>query len=179
MCVGACGSTATDTTTPNLTKRILRVAQVGPGYRHGPQHQTLVSSSGGLCTVGLQSESLRTARLQIVFTNPHPTREKRHTLSNEVIAYRAGGAQRAMHELSAAAAACPPSYRIDHIVDPRLLPGYVALKVMPGTGKAIWIYQARNGVLSQVIALGHNGVSDAELLQFALHAAEESARNLD
>ena len=83
-----------------------------------------------------------------------------------------------MRELSEAAAACPPSYSIDHIVDPHLLPGYVALKVIPGTGKVIWIYQARNGILSQVVALGHKGASDAELLQFALHAAEESARNL-
>lgn len=176
--VGACGSSTTDTATPNLTNRILRAAEVGPGYQHGPQHQTLVGPSGGLCAVHLQSESLRTARLQIVFTNPHLPREKRHVLSNEVIAYRSGGAQQAMRELSDAAAACPASYRIDHIVDSHLLAGYVALKVIPGTGKMIWIYQARNGILSQTVASGHKGGSDAELLQFALHAAKESARNL-
>jgi hypothetical protein len=178
MCVGACGSTATDVTTPNLSKRILRAAEVSPGYQHGPQHQTLASPSGGLCAVRLQSESLRTARLQTVFTNPHLPRGKRHVLSNEVIAYRSGGAQRAMRELSEAAAACPPSYRIDHIVDPHLPAGYVALKVVLGTGKMIWIYQARNGILSQIVAFGHKGGSYAELLQFALHVAEESARNL-
>jgi hypothetical protein len=178
MCLGACGSSATNTTTPNLTKRILRAAQVGSGYQHGPQHQTLVGPSGGLCAVRLQSESLRTARLQTVFTNPHLPKEKRHALSNEVIAYRSGGAQRAIHELSDAATTCPPSYRIDHIVDPHLLAGYVALKVIPGTGNAIWIYQAKNGILSQIVTFGHKGGSDVELLQFALHAAEESARNL-
>ena len=178
MCVGACSSSATDTATPNLTERILRTAEVGPGYQHGPQHQTLASPSGGLCAVHLQSESLRTARLQAVFTNPHLAREKRHVLSNEVIAYRSGGAQQAMRELSHAAATCPSSYRIDHVVDSHLLPGYVALKVIPGTGEAIWIYQARNGILSQIVALGHKGGSDAELQKFALQAAEESARNL-
>jgi hypothetical protein len=178
MCVGACDSSATDTTAPNLTKRILRAAEVGLGYRHGPQHQTLVDPSGGLCAVHLESESLRTVRLRIVFTNPHLSKEKRHVLSNEVIAYRSGGAQQAMRELSDAATTCPPNYRIDHIVDSHLLPGYVALKVIPGTGKMIWIYQARNGILSQIVASGHKGGSYAELLQFALHAAEESARNL-
>jgi hypothetical protein len=178
MLVGACGSSKTDTATPNLSKRILRAAEVGPGYQHGPQHQTLVAPSGGLCAVRLQSESLRTARLQVVFTNPHLPRKKRHALSNEVIAYRSGGAQQAMHELSEAAAACPPSYHIDHIVDSHLLAGYIALKVIPGTGNVIWIDQARSGILSRIIVFGHKGGSDAELLQFALHAAEESARNI-
>jgi len=83
-----------------------------------------------------------------------------------------------MRELSAAATTCPPSYHIDRIVGPHLLAGYVALKVTPGTENVIWIYQARNGILSQMLAFGHKGGSDAELLRFALHTAEESARNL-
>jgi hypothetical protein len=178
MLVSACGSSATDTATPNLAKRILRAAEVGPGYQPGPPHQTLTTPSDGLCAVHLQSESLRTARLQIVFTNPHLPREKRHVLSNEVIAYRSGGAQQAMRELSAAATTCPPSYHIDHIVGSHLLAGYVVLKVTPGPRAVIWIYQARNGILSQIVAIGHKGGSYPELLQFAHHAAEESAQNL-
>jgi hypothetical protein len=176
--VGACGSSATDTAMPNLTKRILRAAEVGPGYQRGPQHQTLASPSGGLCVVHLRSESLRAARLQTVFTNPHLPKGKRHALSNEVIAYRPGGAQKAMSELRDAATVCPPSYRINPIVDSHLLAGYVALRVLPGAGTMIWIYQARDGILSQIVALGHREGTYSELLQFALHAAEESARNL-
>lgn len=185
-----CGSTQPATLSVNLNMLLLRPAQVGSGYHSGPQHRALAGhSSAGLCAANARdeslsrTESLRTARLQAVFLNPHPPQAQRVTISNEVIAYRSvAGAQQTMRELRHAAMTCPSGYEVSAITDTHLPAGYIALRVgikgEPHIRVSIWIYQARNNVVSEIFATAPKGRATSRLPEVTLHAAEESARNL-
>jgi len=182
--------------TPSLKQIALRPAQVGPGYRMsvipgGAKVQDEVTLD--LCGFSFPSEALRTARLQLRYAKAGQVLQ----VSNEVVRYRNGGAQQALREITRAARRCPRgpvgsavagvrqiTYRLARLTDPRLLPGYLALRVhfeatvrgRKVEGTAIVVYQARKDVLSGVYT---NGGAAASQLPVALNAAEQSALNLE
>jgi hypothetical protein len=180
---------------PSVTQLVLKAAQVGPGYI--PVRR---SDGSGLKQVtldlcgrsGYASESRRTARLQVDYLKSKAT----VGLSNEVVTYRPGGAAQAMREVIAHAATCPKhviatgdpnvpnaTFTITRIHDSKLLKGALALKVRVQTtvgGKkfdqtSYAVYQRVGNVLSGTYSFGANTPAQ---LSFALHAAEQSARNL-
>jgi hypothetical protein len=181
-------------TQPNVAHLILRADQVGPGYvmlqrsdGHGVKSQVTLN----LCGSDYRSETRRLTRLQ---TNLH--RGTTLGISNEVVTYRAGGAAQAMREVIQHAVGCPhhpvpagvaglPSLllEITRLKDPRLLAGYLAVRIhASGTinGKHISqisyaVYQRRGDVFSGVYSFGP---SNAAQLRLCLRAAEQSARNL-
>jgi hypothetical protein len=179
-----------------VAKLILQPTQVGTGYvlLHRPD------GSGVKNTVTLDlcgrknypSESLRMARLQVNYLKPQGTLG----LSNEVVEYRPGGAAQAMREVTHHAVTCPHTpissgepglpplrFTITRISDPRLVKGYLAVKVrVQGTVKgqkvdqtSYAVYQRVGDTLSGTYSFGPNTPAQ---LAFALHAAEQSARNL-
>src|SRR6185312_7565678 len=83
---------------PNVTKMLLTAGQVGPGYVVLQRQDGLGVKNTGpmdLCRrTGYPSEKLRTARLQVNYLERGTTLG----LSNEVVAYKAGGAAQAMAE---------------------------------------------------------------------------------
>lgn len=181
---------------PDVTQIVLKAAQVGNGY-------VLLHMSGGssvkntvtlnLCgRSGYPSERQRTTRLQVGYQKA----KSPISLSNEVVTYRPGGAAQAMREVIEHADNCPnraivtgepglPPVRftITRITDSKLLKGYLAVKVRArGTvhGKKVdqtsyAVYQRLGNVLSGTYSSGPNTPAQ---LTFALHAAEQSARNL-
>jgi hypothetical protein len=180
---------------PSPSRLVLQPAQVGKGY------QMLARTDGrgvkgtvtmNLCGIGYPSERLRKARLQVDYA----TRTGALGLSNEVVAYREGGAAQAMSEVSARAANCPakpvPSglagipplrYEITRLRVPGLLKGYLAIRVRTmGTvnGRRVdlisyAVYQRLGNVLSGVYSSGPDTVAQRD---FAFAAARESAKNL-
>ena len=82
------------------------------------------------------------------------------------------------------AGAPPVTYRLTMITDPRLLPGYLAVRVhLRGKYKgkifvvnAVGVYQVKGNVFSGVYTNGRGTM--AAQLRLGLHAAEESAKNL-
>jgi hypothetical protein len=182
--------------TPDVQKLTLTPAQVGAGY-------VLVQRTDGkgvVNTVTLNlcgpaqsypSESRRVARLQVDYLKQKSTLG----LSNEVVAYRSGGAAQAMREVVQHVAKCPKepivtdaslpplTYTLTRIKASNLLKGAVALRVRV-TGKvqgkkvdqtSYAIYQRKGDVLSGTYSFGPNTKAQ---LQFALHAAQQSALNL-
>jgi len=187
--------TATADESALLDMVVLEPSQLGAGY-------TLSQIPGGqlvqgettldFCNLTYPSESLRTARLQVVYeaTNGEVN------ASNEVVTYKPGGAQKALQEVVRAATACPngrvknPPTGVTDLIrhtqvvrDPRLLPGSVAIvETDTGTvnGKRVTVqsmdvYQVRGNVLSGVYG---NGRSAAAVRAVTLRAAEQSAANL-
>jgi hypothetical protein len=141
-----------------------------------------------LCGYRFRTESLRLARRQVAYV-----RRGTAVLSNEVVAYKPGGAASALREIRTAIAHCPAGFvrstvsgvgelknRIEPIRAPGLLAGSIAfidhiterLNGKTRTYETTLVYQARADVLS--------GVYTAEQadLPLARHAAAESARNL-
>jgi hypothetical protein len=183
--------------TPNLAKLVLKPAQVGPGYLLLlPRDGTSVSKTAvtlNICgRAGYPSEQLRTARLQVDYLK----KKSSIGLSNELVNYRAGGAAQAMREVAKHADTCPnhaiqtgepglPPLRftITRITDKKLLKGAVAIKVRARgvvNGKQVdqtsyAVYQQLGNVLSGTYSFGANTPAQRAL---ALHAAEQSARNL-
>lgn len=181
---------------PSLRSIVLSPAQVGVGYRMSViPGGTVVNGQVtlDLCGATFPSESLRVARLQVSYARPGRALQ----ISNEVVRYQPGDAQQALREVTHAANHCPRgpvqgpiagtppvTYRLTKITDPRLLPGYLALRVhLTGNyqGKrvvvnAVGVYQAKGDVFSGVYTNGHG--TPAAQLQLGLHAAEESAKNL-
>jgi len=185
--LGGCGGGIGESRAANLGKLVLRPAQVGRGYRAGPQHRNLPAQGvGGLCSGRLRSESMRTGRLAVIFINPGVPSSERVGVTNELVSYRVGDAQKAFGELRNAVTRCPPAYRLTLVSDPHLLAGYVALRVdIAGADhhkaypyRSVWIYQVRGNILSLVFATSKTSEAVSTLTQAALHAAEESARNL-
>ena len=191
LVAAAAGSAAA----PNLRRIVLSPAQVGAGYKMSViPGDNLVQGQVtlDLCGVGFSSERLRIARLQVEYTQPRGPL----ALSNEVVRYRPGGAPQALREVTHAAEHCPrgpvgtpvpgvsATYRVTKISHPRLLPGYLAVRVhltAEGRGKrlvldTVGVYQVKGDVLSGVYTNG--GATMATQLKVALHAAEESAQNL-
>lgn len=181
---------------PLLEKVLLKPSQVGAGYRLGqiPGGQ-LVQGEPTLdyCGFTYPSEALRTARLQVVYTR----KGSAFKASNEVVSYRPRGAQQALGEARHAAATCPqgaiknlPSgvtsltHHAHLVTDPHLLPGAVAIidhvtATVHGkrqTSYAMEVYQVRGDVLSGVYGTGN---TEAATRTATLHAAEQSARNLE
>jgi len=181
---------------PEVTKMILTPAQVGDGYvllqrRDGIGVKNTVTLD--LCTrAGYPSEALRTARLQVNYLKQGTTLG----LSNEVVAYKHGAAAQAMREVVRHARTCPhkpirtgdPSlppllFRITRLKAPKLLPGYLFVRVrVTGTvsGKHVdetsyAVYQRRGDVLSGTYSFGPNTKAQ---LRFVVHAAQQSALNL-
>lgn len=180
---------------PDLSKALLTPAQVGVAYQllqrtdgHGLGTRTL-----DLCGIGnYPSEKLRTARIQVDYERNGSAL----TLSNEVVAYKPGGAAQAMREVIDHATHCPHTpispgvqglppltFTITRLTAARLLKGYLAVKVLvAGTvnGKKVEqtsyaVYQRLGNVLSGVYS---NGPPTPQQLAFCVQAAEQSASNL-
>ncbi|HZR96139.1 MAG TPA: hypothetical protein VFA56_10615 [Gaiellaceae bacterium] len=182
-------------TGPDVNKLVLQPAQVGDGYvmvqrRDGVGVNNTVTMN--LCgTAGYPSERLRTARFQVDYLKPSAVLG----LSNEVVAYKKGGAAQAMREALQHAAQCPtkaiktdPSlpplrFSFERVKAAKLLPGYLAFRVrVTGTvkGKKVdqtsyAVYQRKGDLLSGTYSFGPNTKAQ---LQFVLHAAQQSAINL-
>jgi hypothetical protein len=183
--------------TPDVGRLILQPEQIAQGY--AMQVQTGGKLIKGqvtlnLCGSGYASERFRTTRLQANYGKPNSMTAV--AISNEVVTYRAGGAALAMREVTRRAASCPHTpvasgtpgvpkltYRISRVSDPRLLKGYLAIRVDVTAvirGKRIEsisyaVYQQRGTVFSGVYSIGG---SDADQRKLILHAAEQSASNL-
>jgi hypothetical protein len=183
-------------TSPNVAKLILTPSQVGTGYvllKRTDGAGVVNTTTMDLCgRKGYPSEHQRLARLQVNYLKPRGTLG----LSNEVVTYRHGGAAQALREAAQHAASCPSTpittgepglpplrFTITKIKDPRLLKGYLAVKVrVRGTinSKKIdetsyAVYQRLGDVLSGTYSFGENSPAQ---LEFVLHAAEQSAQNL-
>jgi hypothetical protein len=180
---------------PNVKRLVLQPAQVGKGYvmlarADGKGVKGRVTMN--LCGTNYPSEQFRTTRLQVNYLKARST----IGVSNEVVTYRSGGAAQAMREAIQHAVTCPHrpidtgvkglpklTFRITRISDPRLLKGYLAVRIdVSGTirGKHVAetsyaVYQRRGNVLSAIYSFGITTASQREL---CLHAAEASARNL-
>lgn len=181
---------------PDVSKMVLTPPQVGVGYvlvqrRDGVGVKNTVTMD--LCgRTGYPSEKLRTARLQVNYLKSGTTLG----LSNEVVAYKNGGAAQAMREALHHAQTCPKTpistgdptlpplrFTITRITGPKLLKGYLAVRVrVTGTVKgrkvdetSYAIYQRLGNVLSGTYSFGPN---TQEQLDFVLHAARQSAVNL-
>jgi hypothetical protein len=161
-----------------------------------PRDGTSVSKTAvtlNICgRAGYPSEALRTMRLQVDYLK----KKSPIGISNELVNYRAGGAAQAMGEVAKHADTCPnhpiqtgepglPPLRftITRITDSNLLKGYLAIKVRAQgvvKGKQVdqtsyAVYQRLGNVLSGTYSFGANTPAQRAL---ALHAAEQSARNL-
>ncbi|MDX6486260.1 MAG: hypothetical protein QOF43_1413 [Gaiellaceae bacterium] len=181
---------------PDVTKMVLTPAQVGKGYvvlqrRDGVGVKNTVTLD--LCgRANYPSEKLRTARLQVNYLKQGSFLG----LSNEVVAYKKGGAAQALAEAFSHARTCPHkpivtgdptlpplTFTLTRLTDSKLLKGYLAVKVrVTGTvkGKKVdetsyAVYQRIGDVLSGTYSFGPNTAAQE---RFALRAAEESAKNL-
>ena len=190
--------------TPAPAKLILAPSQVGTGYvlLHRADGSGVTNTvTLDLCgRKGYPSEKLRTARLQVNYA----ARSKTIGLSNEVVVYQPGGAAQALREVGKHADTCPTTpidtgeaglpplrFTITRISDPRLLRGYVAVRIrVRGTVKlkvkgklqaqkvdqtSYAVYQRLGNILSGTYSYGPNTSAQQK---FALHAAEQSAQNL-
>jgi hypothetical protein len=170
---------------------VLRPAQVAPNVtlkRLPGGNQVAGQVTLDLCGYTFHTEALRVARLQVAYA-----RGATPVVSNEVVAYKPGGAASALHELRAAIANCPGGYvtskvrgigqlenSITRVSAPGTLPGTVAIldritqKLNGKTTQfdAVLVFQARRDVLSAVYGYGR-----AEL-PLVRHAAAQSALNL-
>jgi hypothetical protein len=176
-----------------VERAVLRAAEIGPGSitRQIPAGNVVQGQvTLDLCGFTFRSERLRVARLQLSYIRNNGTGP---FLSNEVVAYKRGGAAKAMRELRTAVAHCPKGFvkstvpgagliknRFDPIKSSRFLPGSIGLinhiteKVKKKTLRfdSLLVYQVRGNVLSGVYSFG------VVELPTVVHAAEQSARNL-
>jgi hypothetical protein len=191
----AVGSTAAAL---DLRTVILKPAQVGKGY----QLYARVDGFGvkaaptlDLCgkPTSYPSEKLRADRLQVDYQK----KTSKLQLSLEVVRYKPGGAKQALREVRSHALGCPHHaidtgfpgagplrFTITMLHDAKLAKGYVAVRVR-AVGKltngthvdqtSYAVYQRVGDVLSGVYSSGPNTRGQQ---QFALHAAEASARLL-
>jgi len=174
---------------------VLRAAQVGPGYRlhqRADGHGVRGFVTLNMCGYAFPSERLRTARLQVNYDGVRKTVK----VSNEVVAYRRGGAAQALREVVYAADHCPRTpvasglrgvgpltYRVARVVTRGLPAGSVALLLRIAgsvSGRLVdavtlAIYERRGDILSAVYATGG---PRAARLRIGVHAAVESAANL-
>ncbi|MGZ4360174.1 MAG: hypothetical protein ACXVZW_10385 [Gaiellaceae bacterium] len=178
-----------------LQKVVLKPAQVGGGYKLSQMaggHEVQNEVTLDFCDATYPSESLRTARLQVLYD----ARGSSYHASNEVVTYQPGGAKQALAEVTHEAAACPNGAVKDPpagvssltrhtkvVTDSRLLPGAIAILetdtgVVKGktmTTFTMAVYQIRGNVLSGVYGFG---ASAGSVQAHTLHAAEQSALNL-
>jgi hypothetical protein len=165
-----------------VTELALKAAQVGPGYRAqvipgGRQVKGRVTLD--LCGFSYVSDTFRTSRIQLGYQHPR----KALALSNEVVRYRATGAQRARNELNLAVKRCPSSWKLTRLRDARLLPISLALDARitgtrngkPAVANVLFVYQIQGNVLSAVYTYGGTA---AARRSFGMRAAALSAKNL-
>jgi hypothetical protein len=176
-----------------IERAVLRAAQVGPGSitREIPGGRAVAGQvTLDVCGYRFRSEKLRVARIQLSWisnTGGPPF------LSNEVVAYKPGGAAQALKELRQAVAACPKGFvksrvsgagmiknKFNRIKGRGFLPGTVGLIdhiTEKAKGKtlrfdSLLVYQVRGNVLSAVYSFG------VLRLPLVVHAAAQSAKNL-
>jgi hypothetical protein len=185
------------TAVPNLQTAVLKPAQVGKGYGIYARKDGFgvkAAPTLDLCgRTGYASEKLRVDRLQVNYLNA----KNALGLSNEVVRYKPGGAKQALREVLSHVRGCPSTpvatgekavpalkFTITQLRDPKLLPGYIAVRVRAigklSNGKKVdqisyAVYQRFGDVLSGVYSFGPNTPAQ---LTFALHAAEQSAKML-
>lgn len=179
---------------PSLNTAILKPAQVGKGYgvyARSDGFGVKAAPTLDLCgRSGYSSEKLRVDRLQVNYLKPKTALG----LSNEVVRYKPGGAAKAMREVAQHASSCPHTpivtgepgvgpvtFTITRVRDPKLLHGYVAVRVHAvgklTSGKKVddisyAVYQRFGNVLSGIYSFGPD---TPKQLRLALHAAEQSA----
>ena len=192
-CLALIASPAAPAASPAQTVAaiVLRPAQVAPDVtlKHFPSGNRVTGQvTLDLCGYTFRTEALRVARLQVAYT-----RGSTPVISNEVVAYKPGGAASALGELRTAIAHCPAGYvssnvpgtgqlknSIQRIAVPGLLPRSIAIfdRITQNlNGKttrfdAILVFQARGDVLSGVYGYG------TPQLALVRHAAAASADNL-
>lgn len=184
---------------PSLPKLLLAPSQVGVGYLmlRRTDGNGLGTRTLDLCgTANYPSEKLRSGRIQVDYRSPN----SRIGVSNEVVTYMSvAGAAQAMREVLQHAVTCPNraispgeqnlpplTFTITVLRDSHLLKGYLAVRVRTtGTvqGKKVdsvtyGIYQRLGNVFSGVYSFVTGNTDAPGQLAFALHAAEQSARNL-
>ena len=189
--VSTAAAALVETPAQTVARVVLRPAQVAPDVmlkRFPGGNQVAGQVTLDLCGYTFHSEALRIARLQVAYT-----RGATPVVSNEVVAYKPGGAAAALRELRTAIATCPAGYvasnvrgigqlknSITRISVPGSLPGSVAIldritqKLNGKTARfdAILVFQARRDVLSAVY-----GYSQAQLA-LVRHSSAQSALNL-
>jgi hypothetical protein len=185
---------------PNVQSLVLKPAQVGKGYgiylrRDGFGLKTRTLDLCGIA--GYPSEKQRASRIQVDYLKAKGP----FLLSNEVVRYKPGGSAQAMREVVAHATGCPNrpvatgvqgvpplTLHITRLHDHLLLKGYLAVRIRAtGTvsGKPVdkvsyAVYQRHGDVLSGVYSFPLSGTAatDRAQMEFCLHAAEQSAKNL-
>lgn len=174
-----------------VARVVLTPSQVAPDVRLQPfpgGAKVAGEVTLDLCGYTFRTEALRVARLQVMYA-----RRGTPIISNEVVAYKPGGAASAMREVRAAIAQCSAGYvsssvrgmgqlknSIEYIRAPGLLPGSIAIldrivqRVNGQTNRfdTIFVFQARRDVLSAVYGWG------LSQMPLARRAAAQSARNL-
>jgi hypothetical protein len=106
---GASTSPSPTTVSP-LETIVLRPDDIGPGVvlQEMPGGRGLSQPTLDLCGAAFRSESLRTDRIQVLYTDPGG----RVFLSNEVVSYQPGGAKQAYGELRSLVDHCPTPYPV-------------------------------------------------------------------
>jgi hypothetical protein len=192
--MGASGTADADS---ELVHKVsLAPGQVGSGYvlSQIPGGQLVTGEvTLDFCGAKYPSESLRTARYQVEYGKQGDA----FSASNEVVAYKPGGAKKALGEVTRAVTACKQgtvkapagsaakefARHTTLIHDPRLPKGTIAIldidsAVVKGkkqTGYTMEIYQVRGNILSAVYGFGPSAsVVQAKTLKLA----EQSAANL-
>lgn len=181
---------------PNVDKLVLPAAQVGPGYQLAQRTDgvgVVNTVTLDLCgRSGYPSEKLRVSRLQVDYVK----KGAQIGLSNEVVAYKPGGAALAMREVLAHATGCPArpvdtgqpgfpklKFVITQLHDAKLLKGAVAVRVQltgivqgkPFVAISYAVYQRFGNILSGVYSFGPDS---KQQLSMCLQAAERSAQRL-
>jgi len=182
---------------PDLSKVVLKGAQVGSGYKltNFPFGNSFIGEPTlDLCGSSYASETLRTGRLQVRYTRPG----KSVAVSNEVVTYAGAGAQQALQEVTNVAQACArkpvvlrsggvsETYKVAPLSDPKLPAGSVVVKlqITASNGKkkvtqtGVAVYQVRGNTLSGVYTFVGKGTTFADAQRIAFHAAEQSMHNL-
>jgi hypothetical protein len=182
---------------PDLSKLVLKPFQVAAGYKLTtfPFGNSFIGEPTlDLCGASYASETMRTGRLQVRYTHPG----KSVAVSNEVVTYAGTGAQQAIAEVAAVAKACArkpvvlssgtvtETYKVAPLTDPKLPAGSVVVKlqITATDGKkkvsqtGVAVYQVRGNTLSGVYTFVGKGTTFADAQRIALHAAEQSMRNL-
>jgi hypothetical protein len=157
------------------------ISKTIPGGREVAGQVTL-----DLCKARYPSESLRTARLQVVFVD----HQHRIGAGNEIVSYRPGGTRQAFRELRVAARHCPRTYRQgkstiskvrfgphDPLLGDRQLATSAVWRLRPHPGH-IWsaaVYLFQGNYFSGVYSFDR---SRQHAVRLALHLAEISAGKL-
>jgi len=191
VAASAAGGAVVATPAQTVARVVLQPAQVAPDVtlkRFPGGNQVAGQVTLDLCGYTFRTEALRLARLQMAYT-----RGSIPVVSNEVVAYKPGGAVSALRELRTAIAHCPAGFvssnvrgtgqlknSISRISAPGVLAGSIAIldritqKLNGKTTRfdAILVFQARHDVLSGVYGYGEAQVP------LVRHAAAQSALNL-